>query len=209
MKDIAINGSPKAHGNTAAILDTAAQVLAAEGIETEILHIGHRAIRGCIGCGQCAKNKNLQCVLPDDGVNEAILAMKDADGLILGAPVFFAAIPGTMKCFLDRVFYVSGSNGNLFRHKVGASVVADRRAGAVPTFNQLNNYINYAEMFMPSSNYWNVTYGTVPGDVAQDLEGQQIVRVLAKNMAWLLKTQAASTVAKPDQEKKAWFNYVR
>ena len=137
-----------------------------------------------MGCHQCARSKNEKCVFQGDEVNEIIQKMKEADGIILGSPVFFSGIAGTMKSFLDRAFYVSTANGGLFRHKVGISVVADRRAGGVPTYNQLNNYINYAEMFMPSSNYWNVMYGMKQGEVLQDLEGVQIMRVLAKNMAW-------------------------
>jgi multimeric flavodoxin WrbA len=209
MKVVAINGSPKEHGNTFTAIRAVCEPLEAEGIECEIIHIGHKPVRGCIGCGQCGKNKNEKCVLPGDDVNDWIQKIKEADGLILGSPVYFSAMTGTMKCFLDRAFYVSGSNGGLFRHKVGASVVADRRAGAIPTYNQLNNYINYAEMFMPSSNYWNVAYGTLPGDVSKDIEGMQIMRVLGRNMAWLLKTKAASAIPLPEFEKKTMFSFIR
>lgn len=209
MKVVAINGSPKEHGNTFAAISAVCEQLTAEGIECEIIHVGNKAVRGCIACGQCGRNKNEKCVLEGDGVNEWVQAIKSADGLILGSPVYYSAIAGTMKCFLDRAFYVAGANGGLFRHKVGACVVADRRAGAVPTFNQLNNYINYAEMFMPSSNYWNVAYGTLPGDVAKDIEGQQIMRVLGRNMAWLLKAKAASAVPLPEFEKKTLFSFIR
>jgi len=209
MKVVAINGSPKEQGNTFTAINAVCEQLTAEAIECEIVHIGNTSIRGCIACGLCGKNKNEKCVLTGDPVNDCIRKIKEADGLILGSPVYFSAIAGTLKCFLDRAFYVAGVNGGLFRHKVGVSVVADRRAGAVPTFNQLNNYINYAEMFMPSSNYWNVTYGTLPGDVAKDSEGMQIMRILGKNMAWLLKTKADSRTPLPEYEKKTMFSFIR
>lgn len=209
MNVVAINGSPHEHGNTFAAISAVCEQLTAEDIPCEIIHIGNKPIRGCTACGLCGKNRNGTCVLPDDGVNDCVQKIKDADGLILGSPVYYSAIAGTMKCFLDRAFYVAGANGGLFRHKVGVSVVADRRAGAVPTYNQLNNYINYAEMFMPSSNYWNVTFGTLPGDISKDSEGMQIMRILGKNMAWLLKTKAASPIPLPESEKKTLFSYIR
>jgi multimeric flavodoxin WrbA len=209
MKVVAVNGSPKERGNTFGALSAVLEQLSAHQIEGEVIHVGNSKIRGCTSCGLCSKKKDEKCALPDDGVNEWIQTLKGADGILLGSPVYFSAIAGTMKCFLDRAFYVASSNGGLFRHKVGASVVADRRAGAVPTYNQLNNYINYAEMFMPSSNYWNVTYGAAPGEVTRDAEGMQILRILGKNMAWLLKTKEASPVALPEAEKKILFNFIR
>jgi multimeric flavodoxin WrbA len=114
-----------------------------------------------------------------------------------------------MKCFLDRAFYVASANGGLFRHKVGACAVADRRAGGVSTYNQLNNYLAYAEMFMPSSNYWNVAYGTSSGEALLDTEGMQIMRVLGRNMAWLLKAKERSQLDLPESEKKVFFNFIR
>ena len=113
--------------------------------------------------------------------------MNEADGILLGSPVHYASLGANMKSFLDRAFYVSGANGNLFRHKVGASVVAVRRSGGLPTFNELNNYLNYSEMMVPTSNYWNLIHGTTSGAVLQDEEGMQIMRVLAKNMGYLLE----------------------
>jgi len=209
MKVLAINGSPKKEGNTYSALKAVCDQLETEGIECEVLHIGNKAVRGCTACGKCAVNKNEQCILKGDDLNEWIQKMKEADGFILGSPVYFAAIAGTMKCFLDRAFYVAGANGGLFRHKVGVSVIADRRAGGVSTYNQLNNYINYAEMYMPSGNYWNVTYGRVPGDNLQDLEGMQTMRVLGRNMAWLMKTAAAGSIPLPEGEKKEFFSFIR
>jgi multimeric flavodoxin WrbA len=215
MKIIAINGSPNAKGNTRAALDIVAEQLASEGIECEIHQVGHKLIRGCVACGQCAKNKDERCAQSDDGVNELVQLMKNADGILLGSPVHFASIGGTMKSFLDRAFYVSGANGNLLRHKVGAGLVAVRRTGGMTAFGQLNHYLMYAEMLVPTSNYWNVIHGAKPGEAVQDLEGVQLMRILGKNMAWLLKLKAGGTAAtgnpvlEPAKEDKVRMNFIR
>ncbi len=208
MKVIAINGSPKANGNTHTALTLVGEQLQKEGIEFEIIHIGNKLIRGCMACGACAKNLNEQCIVQDE-VNDCLQKLKTADGILLGAPVHYAGIAGTMKSFLDRLFFVAGVNGGLFRHKVGASVVAVRRSGGVPTFDALNHYITYAEMLMPGSNYWNVIHGREPGEVLQDHEGNQVMRVLGKNMAWLLKLVAAGKAQAPAREDKIVTNFVR
>jgi multimeric flavodoxin WrbA len=207
MKVVAFNGSPKKEGNTYYAIKMVAEELEKEGIEVEIVHVGNKTIKGCLGCGYCYKNS--KCVTDTDEVNELINKMKEADGIILGSPVHYSAIAGTMKSFLDRAFYVC--NDGSLRHKVGASVVAVRRSGGVPTFNQLNNYINYAEMLMPSTNYWNVIHGTKPGEVSQDEEGSQIMRVLGKNMAWLMKLveNGKGTVNEPEREKKVFTNFIQ
>ncbi|MDF2879004.1 MAG: reductase, partial [Clostridia bacterium] len=170
----------------------------------------NKVIRGCIACGQCVKNKDEKCSIGDE-VNGWLQKMKEADGIILGSPVHYSAIAGTMKSFLDRAFYVAGVNNSMLRHKVGAAVVAVRRSGGVPTFEQLNNYINYSEMLMPTSNYWNVIHGTRPGDALQDEEGVQIMRVLGKNMAWLMKLAEAGKgkVEEPEKERKVFTNFIR
>lgn len=211
MKVIAINGSAHKEGNTYHALNLVAEELANENIETEIIQVGHKAIRGCIACNQCAKNRDEKCVLPDDGVNEIIQKIKEADGLVLGSPVHYSALGANMKSFLDRAFYVSGVNGGLFRHKVGASLAAVRRSGGLPTFNQLNNYLNYSEMLMPTSMYWNVIHGTKPGECLEDAEGVQIMKVLGKNMAWTLKMVDATkdTIEPPAAERKAWTSFIR
>ncbi|MCW8860415.1 MAG: flavodoxin family protein [Deltaproteobacteria bacterium] len=211
MKVLAFNGSPKAEGNTFNALKMVTGQLEQEGIDTQIIQVGNKAIRGCIACGQCRQNQNEQCVLPGDEVNDWIQQMKQADGILLGSPVHYAAVGGTMKCFLDRAFYVSGSNGGLLRHKVGAAVVAVRRSGGLPAFNQLINFICYAEMLMPSSNYWNVIHGTSPGEVTQDPEGMQIMRMLGKNMAWLMKLveHGKGKIAPPQPEAKTYTCFVR
>lgn len=211
MKIVAFNGSPNKEGNTYHAIKLVANELEKEGIETEIIHVGNKSIRGCMACGQCIKNKNEQCVLPGDELNVWIQKMKEADGIILGSPVHFSSMGGTMKSFLDRAFYVTGVNGGMLRHKIGASVVAVRRSGGVPTFNQLNNYINYAEMLMPTSNYWNVIHGTNPGEALQDKEGVQIMSVLGKNMAWLMKLaeNGKEIVEAPEKERKIMMNFIR
>lgn len=211
MKVVAFNGSPNKEGNTYHAIKIVVDELEKEGIETEIIHVGNKSIRGCTACNQCVKNRNEKCALPEDGVNEWIQKMKGAEGIILGSPVHYSAIGGTMKSFLDRAFYVAGMNGGLLRHKIGASVVAVRRSGGLPTFDQLNNYINYSEMLMPTSNYWNVIYGTKPGEALQDGEGVQIMRILGKNMAWLLKLveNGKGSVEAPVRERKAFMNFIR
>lgn len=211
MKVVAFNGSPKAKGNTYHAIRMVADELEKEGIEVEIVHVGNQLIRGCLACNGCARNQNEKCVIPGDQVNEWIQKMKEADGIILGSPTYYSAIAGTMKSFLDRAFYVASVNGGLFRHKVGAAVVADRRAGGIPVYNQLNNFINYSEMVMPTSNYWHVAYGTEPGEVAQDEEGKRIMRVLGKNMAWLMKVLEAGKpmVDEPAAEEKVFTHFIR
>ncbi len=143
-------------------------------------------------------------------MNEWIQKMKNADGIILASPVHYSAIAGTMKSFLDRAFFVTGVNDGMLRHKVGASVVAVRRSGGLPTFEQLNNFINYAEMLMPASNYWNVIHGRTPGEVNQDIEGVQIMRVLGRNMAWLMKLvqYGKEGVRAPEREPKTFFSFI-
>ena len=211
MKTVAFNGSPKKEGNTFHAIKMVTDELEKEGIETDIIHVGNKAIRGCIACGKCRTNQNEQCVLPNDEVNDWIQLMKHADGILLGSPVHYAAMAGTMKSFLDRAFYVSGVNGGIMRHKVGASVVAVRRSGGLPAFNQLNNFLCYSEILMPTSNYWNVIHGTSPGEAKQDAEGVQIMRVLGKNMAWLMKLveNGKGKVVPPKTEEKSYMNFIR
>ncbi len=211
MKVVAFNGSPKANGNTGAAIEMVAEELRKEGIEVEVVQVGNKEIRGCIACNGCVRNKDERCVLKDEYVNEWIQLMKDADGIILGSPVHYSALGATMKAFLDRAFYVTTVNGSMLRHKVGASLVAVRRSGGLPTFNQLSNYINYSEMLMPTSNYWNVIHGTVPGETAGDAEGQQIMRVLGKNMAWTMKLveNGRGRVEAPEKEEKIFTHFIR
>lgn len=211
MKIVAVNGSPKNKGNTAQVLLYLANQFGQQEIELEIIQVGNHKIRGCLACGKCKENQDEKCVIKGDQVNNWIQKMKQAAGIILASPVHYAGISGTMKSFLDRAFYVSSANGNLYRHKVGSSLVVVRRAGGLPAFNQLNNYLNYSEMLLPGSNYWNIIYGTAPGDISQDEEGKQILRVLAKNMSWALKLVEAgeNKVERPQQEDKTFLNFIR
>lgn len=211
MKVVAFNGSPNKEGNTYHAIKLVADELAKEGIETEIVHVGNKAIRGCIACYQCVKNLDERCAIKDDEVNEYVQKMKDADGVILGSPVHYSGVGGTMKSFMDRAFFVAGVNGGLLRHKVGAAVVAVRRSGGVTTFDQLNHFLNYSEMLLPTSNYWNVIHGRTPGEALQDGEGVQIMRVLGGNMAWLLKLvqNGRGVVPEPERESKILTNFIR
>lgn len=211
MKVIALNGSPRPAGNTFTSLSMVGAALQEEGIDFEIIQVGSQIIRGCLACNSCAKNRNERCVIANDMVNDCLQKIKEADGLLLGSPVHYSGIAGTMKSFLDRLFYVAGVNNNMLRHKVGAAVVAVRRSGGVVTFDGLNHYLTYAEMLMPTSNYWNVIHGTMPGETSQDEEGRQIMRVLGKNMAWLLKVVAAGKPLVPEMpaERKVLTNFIR
>jgi multimeric flavodoxin WrbA len=185
--------------------------LIARGIDFEIIHIGHKLIHGCLACRKCADLHDETCSIKTDELNSWIQQVKSADGLILGSPVYYAGIPGTMKSFLDRLFQVAGANGALFRHKVAASVVAVRRTGGSATFDSLNHYLTYSEMILATSNYWNVIHGRTPGEVAQDAEGTQIMQVLGRNMAWLLKMKDATkdVVEPPQREPKKITNFIR
>jgi multimeric flavodoxin WrbA len=142
-------------------------------------------------------------------LNDSLVKMKEADGIVISSPVYYSGIAGTMKCFLDRAFYVANVNGGWFRHKVGASVVAVRRTGGSMTFNALNHYLSIAEMIIPASNYWNVIHGLAPGDAANDEEGIQIMKILGKNMAWMLKMRERSKDIEPEPVKKVVTNFIR
>lgn len=211
MKVIAINGSPKKEGNTFHALSMVGDEIKAASIEFEILHIGHKLIHGCTACGNCSINKDEKCIIETDDLNLWLQKIKQADGIIIGSPVYYSGIAGTLKCFLDRLFYISGANGNLFRQKVAAAVVAVRRTGGSVTFDNLNHYLTYNEMIIATSNYWNVIHGRSPGEVCQDIEGRQIMRVLGKNVAWLLKMKEASslTIEAPKSEKKDYMHFIR
>lgn len=208
MHVIAINGSPKAEGNTYTALGIVCDELCRHEITTEIIHVGNKNIRGCLACGGCAKNKNEKCVI-DDEVNEIIQKMKSADGILIGSPTYYATIAGTMKCFLDRAFYTASANGGLFRHKVGASVVAVRRSGGMAVFDHLNHYLTIGEMFVPSGNYWSVIHGRLPGEALQDEEGIQTLRVLGKNMAFLMESISKNAQNLPEKEQKIMTSFIK
>lgn len=211
MKVIAINGSPNKEGNTFHALSMVAKELKAVGIEFEILHVGHKRIHGCIACGKCSITMDEKCSIKSDELNDWLQIVKKADGIILGSPVYYSGIPGTMKSFLDRLFFVAGSNGNLFRHKVAAAVVAVRRTGGSAALDSLNHYLTYSEMIIAASRYWNVIHGRTPGEVIRDDEGAQIMSVLGENMAWLLKMKEATTgkIEPPPKEEKVFTHFIR
>ncbi len=211
MKVVAFNGSPRKKGNTAGSLAIVLAELDKAGIETELVHAGKETIQGCRACFTCVKEQNQQCVFADDPVNEWIAKMIAADGIVLGSPVYFSGVAGTMKAFLDRAFFVISVNGGLLRHKVGAAVAAVRRSGGLPTFNSLNHYLLYSEMLVPGANYWNVAHGMNPGEMEQDGEGRQIMEVLGRNMAWLLRIREAGKkdIPPPPPVEKVMTNFIR
>lgn len=211
MKVIAINGSPHEHGNTAHALQIAGNQLQQQGIGFSIVHVGNRPVRGCMACGTCCRNKDERCSITSDLVNDTVQLMKEADGLIISSPVYFSGVAGTMKSFLDRAFMVAGCSGGLFRQKVGASVVAVRRTGGSSTFDCLNHYLQYSEMMLATSNYWNIVHGRAAGEMLQDAEGVQTMEVLGRNMAWLLQMRqnSAPTVPRPEAVAKIFTSFIR
>ncbi|MDR2727287.1 MAG: flavodoxin family protein [Deltaproteobacteria bacterium] len=211
MNVVVINGSPRANGNTAFALTTAAKVLEEKGIRIERIDIGQVPIHGCIACRSCMQQQNRQCRIADDPVNGWLQTMIEADGMVIGSPVYYGGMNGALKAFLDRAFFTASGNGGLFRHKVGAGVVAVRRAGSVATLDQLNKYFSISEMFIPGSNYWNEMHGLMPGEAAGDAEGVQCMRVLGANMAWLLHLieHGKHAVPAPVREEKIRTNFIR
>lgn len=186
MRVLAFNASPKTEGNTAFLIRTALNELQREGFETDLVHIGDRALLGCTACGGCSRTSDSRCSLPDDGINDWIARISEADGFILGSPTYFADVTSEMKAFIDRVGYVSRANGGLLRHKVGAAVIAVRRCGSIHAFDTINHFFLINEMIVPGSSYWNMGIGRNPGEVASDDEGIRTMETLGRNMAWLL-----------------------
>ena len=187
LKVLAFNGSARKDGNTAILLRRVLAVLEAEGIETELIQLAGQQIHGCMACGTCRKIQNRECKIVNDSVNNYIKKMAEADGIILGSPTYFSMMTPELKALIDRTGYVARANGDLFRRKVGAAVVAVRRAGGIPTFDAINHFFLISQMIVPGSSYWNVGVGLKPGDVEKDEEGLQTMDVLGINMAWLLK----------------------
>ncbi len=187
MKVIAFNGSVRKEGNTAILLNLVLDELKAEGIDTELYSLAGKPIQGCSACFQCFEKKNRRCAVDKDIVNECIAKMAEADGILLGSPTYFADVSAGMKALIERTGMVGRANANLYSRKVGAAVVAVRRAGAIHVFNSLNYFFTINEMIIPGSSYWNVGIGRQPGEVNNDAEGVQTMKNLGKNMAWLLK----------------------
>lgn len=187
MKVVAFNGSPRAKGNTAAMISLAFSVLEKEGIETEMVQVGGQLLRGCQACKVCRKNKNMRCVMDDDIINQCVMKMKEADGIIIGSPTYFADVSTETKALIDRCGYVSRSNDNFLSRKVGAAVCSMRRAGAIHVLDSINHFFSINDMIIPGSNYWNLTCSLHPDDFAKDEEGMSTITRLAENMAWLIK----------------------
>jgi multimeric flavodoxin WrbA len=186
MKVVGFNGSARKDGNTAVMIRWVFGELEKEGIETELYEMGGKKIGGCIACYKCFQNKNRKCSVEKDILNECIEKILDADGVILGSPVYFADITSQIKALIDRAGMVSIANGSMYRRKVGASVVAARRGGAIHTFDSLNHFFFISQMIVPGSSYWNIGFGRDRGDVEKDKEAKRTMETLGQNMAWLL-----------------------
>ena len=193
MKVLLINGSPKANGNTARALEEMVTIFSQEGIETEIVHVGNKEIRGCVACTACYKTG--QCVV-DDMVNECAKKFEECDGMVVGSPVYYASANGTLTAFLDRLFYSSKFSKTM---KVGASVVCARRGGCSSTFDELNKYFTINNMPVVSSQYWNSVHGWEKGEAEHDAEGLQTMRTVGRNRAWMLRNLAKEQ--RPESEK--------
>ena len=205
MKALLINVSPHANGCTFTALNIVAEELQKNGIETEIIHIGNKDIRGCIACGKCAELG--RCVF-NDMVNEVAPKFEQADGLVVGSPVYYAGPNGTLTNLLDRLFFSTPFDK---RMKVGAAIVSARRGGTTAAFDRLNKYFTISEMPIASSRYWNMVHGHTPEDVMQDEEGVQIMRILGRNMAFLIRAIAAERERNglPEKEVTKYTNFIR
>lgn len=205
MKVLMINGSPRAKGNTYIALYEMEKIFLENGVETEIVQVGNKDIRGCIACGSCAEKG--KCVF-DDMVNETASKFEECDGLVVASPVYYASANATLIAFLDRLFYSTHFDKTM---KVGASVVAARRGGLSSTFDELNKYFTITGMPVASSQYWNSIHGGIPGEAQQDAEGLQTMRTLAKNMTFLMKSiqLGKEKFGLPEKEEHLWTNFIR
>ncbi|MBN1572990.1 MAG: flavodoxin family protein [Deltaproteobacteria bacterium] len=187
MKVVAFNGSPRKDGNTAVLIDLVLNELKAKGIETELISLAGKNLIDCQACRKCKTNKDKHCSMTKDEMNGYIDAMLNADGIIIGSPVYFSNYTSNIKSLIDRAGYVAKGNDDMFKRKVGAAVVAARRAGSLPTFDSINHFFLISQMIVPGSSYWNMGFGLEKGDVKGDAEGVEIMKNLGRNMAWLLK----------------------
>jgi len=206
MKVLLVNGSPRAKGNTSIALNEMIKTFNAEGVDTELIQIGNKVIRGCICCVNCFRLG--RCVF-DDVVNEVAPKFIEADGFVVGAPVYYGSPNGTVLAFLDRLFYSTFSQSKL--GKVGAGVVVCRRGGATAAFDVLNKYFLMTSMTVAGSQYWNMAYGMKPGDAEQDTEGLQTMRTLARNMTFLMKSIALGKeqYGLPEREELTLTHFIR
>lgn len=187
MKVVAFNGSPRKEGNTGMLILKVLSELEREGIDTEMIHIGGRKVRGCTACMKCLDNQDRKCVFEDDLVNTCIRKMAEADGIIIGSPTYFADVSTEVKALIDRAGFVGMVNGGMFSRKVGAGVIAVRRAGGIHAYDTINHFFGISNMITVGSSYWNLGLGLEPGDVEEDVEGMQTMQTLGINMAWILK----------------------
>ena len=187
MKVVALNGSARKDGNTAMLINVVFDELKKEGIETELIQMAGKPVQGCIACYKCFKNLNRRCAVEKDTLNEIITQMEPAEGILLGSPTYFSDVSSGMRAFIERCGFVARANNYMFKGKVGAGVVAVRRAGAIPAFSSMNLFLHYMQMFMPGASYWSIGIGRDPGDVLKDDEGIQTMKALGQNMAFLLK----------------------
>ena len=204
MKVLLINGSPRKEGNTYLALSEAASALEACGVGTEIIPIGTKAVQGCIACRKCIESG--RCAFRDELYETVREKLKEADGLIIGSPVFYAGPNGSLCALLDRIFY---SCGDLLAYKPGASVAVCRRGGASAAFDRLNKYFTITNMPVVSSQYWNSVHGLSPGEAAQDAEGLQTMRALGRNMAWMLKNLNGRQEPIPEPEPRQMTSFIR
>lgn len=204
MKVLLINGSPRGKGNTYLALEEISKVLEADGVQTEIISIGAKAVQGCIACNKCRELG--RCVFKDDLYNKVFEKIQEVDGLIVGSPTYYAGPNGSLCALLDRIFY---SGSQYLRYKPGTSVAVCRRGGASACLDRLNKYFTINNMPLVPSQYWNLVHGMLPGEVAQDAEGMQIMRTLGRNMSWLLKTINNDRTMIPAEEPRQVTNFVR
>jgi multimeric flavodoxin WrbA len=187
MKVVAFNGSSRKDGNTAILLNLVLEELEKEGIETELIQLAGETLSGCIACYKCAEHKDQKCAVVKDRMNEYITKMKEAQGILLGSPTYISDMTANMKALIERSTVVSRFNGDLFKRKVGAAVIAVRRAGSTHVLSSMNFFFLINQMIIPGSSYWNMGIGRNPGEVKNDAEGIQTMKTLGQNMAWLLK----------------------
>jgi multimeric flavodoxin WrbA len=188
MKVLAINGSARKSGNTYLLLKTALDELQSEGFETNIIQLAEgKPLRGCAACYQCVEKKNMKCAIEEDSFNEYFAQIAEADGLLLGSPVYFSDVTAGMRALIERCGLVSRANGGVLRRKAGAGVIAVRRAGSNFALAGINYLFLISEMIVPGSSYWNMAIGRNPGEVMNDAEGIETMKILGRNMAWLLK----------------------
>lgn len=208
MKVIAVNGSPRKEGNTHIVLEKMAEELAKQNIETEVVHVGAGKVQGCTGCFGCIESPEALCVIDNDGVNEAAKKLRQADGIILGAPTYYGGIPGSMKAYLDRLFFPSTE---MMANKVSTAFVIHRRSGGDDALHQLHNYLRVNHTIIAPQKYWLIVHGMHIGEVVRDIEGMQNITENAKSMAWLIRLIDASRgkIDPPPLAPRIATNFIR